>query len=287
MKKKLLFYGSCQVSTIAKWIEEYYSDKFEIQDSRECGLLDFHNTYKNFAVWVDSEHRQKTYYKKVHEKIKDCDFFIYQNVENAAIEELQTGYLVNNVATGISVEMPNFRFLGYPICDVSFSPFIKYIYKNITKNTKDILEYLFNQKDENFEKIISDQYKACMAENRKRFGLEDLSIKVDLFDFVELNWKKRLLFGSYHHPIGRYWLEIIQNLFTILVECLDLKKIKNLDYPNKAGILDVRKLIFFKKMFPNILIPKEIENLIDPRVVDNFLEYGIRIIKEPLEKNYE
>jgi hypothetical protein len=123
-----------------------------------------------------------------------------------------------------------------------------------------------------------------MAENRKRFGLEERSVKVDMFDFVELNWTKRLLFGSHHHPIGRYWTELIQNLFTVLGECLDLKKIENLDYPNKKGVLDVKKIMFFKKMFPNILIPNDVESLIDPRRVDDFWQHGIRIIKN-LEKN--
>lgn len=279
MKKKLLFYGSCQVSTIAKWMEEEYFDIFEIQDSAECGLLDFHNTHKNFAVWVDSEYRQKTYREKVHEKIRDCDFFIYQNIENAAIEELRTDYIVNNVVRGVSVEIPNFRFLGYPICEVSFDPFVRYIYKNITKNTKDILEYLLNQEDENFNKIIFEQYEKCMVENRRRFGLEQSSVKVDMFNFVELNWKKRLLFGTHHHPIGRYWIELIQNLFVILGERLDLKKIENLDYPNKGGILDVKSITFFKKMFPNILIPKDVRSLIDPRKSDDFLEHRIKMVK--------
>lgn len=286
MKKKILFYGSCQVSTIAKWIQEEYSDKFEIQDSMECGLVNFHDTYKNFAIWVDSKYRQKTYYKKIHEKIRDSDFFIYQNMENVAVDELQTSYLVNNVATGISVEMPNFRFLGYPLCDVSFSPFIKYIYQNITKNTRDILEYLFNQEDKNFEKIVFEQYQACMTENKNRFGLEDRSIKVDMFNFIESNWRKRLLFGSYHHPIGRYWTELLNNLFNILGEPLDLRKVKNLDYPNKAGILDINKIKFFKKIFPNILIPKEVGHLIDPVNSDSLAYHGIKIIKEPLEQNY-
>ena len=64
MKKKILFYGNCHCSSIAKWLSETFNDKFEVLDCLECGVDPFHST-KNFAIWMDSLEKQKSQYRLI------------------------------------------------------------------------------------------------------------------------------------------------------------------------------------------------------------------------------
>ncbi len=126
--KKILFYGNCHLSTIARWLHEKYSDKFDIIDCEQCGVHPSQST-KNFAIWMDSLETQKNYYNCVHEKIKQVDYFVFQAIEGrAAINELKTNYLIENILTGTSIAVPNFRFYAYPVDRYAAIPFVKYIF---------------------------------------------------------------------------------------------------------------------------------------------------------------
>lgn len=288
MKKTLLFYGNCHCSAMAKWMNEHYSDKFEILDCEKCGLIKFHDTYKNFAVWLDDVERQKEYYKCVHEQIKQADFFVFQPVELSSIMELQTDYLINNVVKGTSICVPNTRFFSYPICSVSLTPYVKYIYQNITKNKEEIIEYLSKQNDPKFKELVFSTYESCMAENKRRYNSQAIGCKnkIDMIEFIEENWKTHLLFGTHNHPIGVYWNELISKLFDHLNEELDLQKINEFVYPNKHSIINITEFEYFKNLFPDIIIPKEINCLVSINEAGSPKLPHHVIVREPLTKYY-
>jgi hypothetical protein len=268
MKKKLLFYGNCHASTIATWVNTYYSDKYEVIDSESSGLLDFHGTYKNFAVWVDSVYRQTSYADKVHECVKKADYFIYQPIEQAACEALHTNYLIENIVTGASICIPNNRFFGYPVCEASLAPVLKYIYKEVTKNRRDIFEYLVNEKDPKFSEILLDKASVSIEDNKKRLQekAHSSSIKIDMTSFIESNWKSDLLFGCHHHPIGVYWAKFVANFFSAIGETVDESYREYLRYPSQSKVLNIKKFSFVNDMLPNITLPSDIDLIRDPTI---------------------
>lgn len=258
--KKILFYGNCHLSTIARWLHEKYSDKFDIIDCEQCGVHPSHST-KNFAIWMDSLETQKNYYNCVHEKIKQVDYFVFQAIEGrAAIDELKTNYLIENILTGTSIAVPNFRFYAYPVDRYTAIPFVKYIYNNISKDKREILRYLTKENDPKFKEIIFAEYDKCMNENKKRFEIQSLNsnFNIDMLSFIEKNWKEHQLFGTHNHPIGLYWREVIAQLFEILEEALDFKKIDEMIYPNKHAIINLKQFNFINILFPDFKVPEEI-----------------------------
>lgn len=280
MKKKILFYGNCQTGVLGELFHNNYSDKFEVVDCRECGLVEFWSS-KNFAIWsLENAQNQKDFYKCVKDKIGECDIFVFTHIEDRAIEELQTKNLCSTVALNkLKICMPNLRFSAYPICRATFRPFIKYVYQNVSKNEKEIFDYLLNENDPKFEEIVNQQYKECMSENIARFktDLNKYGNAINVNDFISNNWKKHLLFGTVAHPIGVYWEYLLEEMVKMLDIPFKIEKTKDVKYPNKDGIHDPRVFSFFNSIFPNIIIPNEI---------CTFYDTGVNIINQPLEQHY-
>lgn len=288
MKKKFLFYGNCALSTIGRWLHENYSDKFEVLDCTECGVGEFQSS-KNFAIWMDSLETQKKYYKCVHQKIKEADYFIFQGIENVAIDELKTDYLISNVVTGTSIAVPNLRFYAYPVDKVAGIPFVKYVYNNITKDKQGIIKYLREENDPQFKQIIFTEYNKCMNENKKRFESQssksDLSI--NMLDFIEKNWKNNQLFGTHNHPIGIFWKEKLARLFNLLEEDLDLNKADKIFYPNKNSILDIQQFHFINMILPDLKVPEEISVKLNLDDLGIYESHGLGLIYPPMEQYNE
>lgn len=287
-KKKLFFYGNCHCAAIAEWIHANYPDRFELFDSEDCGVDKQHGG-KNFAVWQLDLESQRLHSKCIFDKIKEADFFIFQPIENSVIRELQTEYLIDNVVTGTSVCIPNTRFYSYPLCEVSLFDHVKYVYKNISKNKKEIIHYLYREDDPKFREILFSKYESCMAENKRRYGIQanNCKNKIDMCEFIEKNWKTHLLFGTHNHPIGIYWKELISKLFNYLDEELDLEIVEKLYYPNINQIINPMEFLYFKKTFPDLIIPSRIEKLVGIEEVET-PEFKFRkLVREPLSEYYE
>jgi hypothetical protein len=288
MKKKILFYGNCGLSTIGRWLYENYSDRFEVLDCKECGVDPFQST-KNFAIWMDRIETQKNYYKCVHEKIKEADYFIFQGIEHAAIDELKTDYLISNIVTGTSVAVPNPRFYAYPVDKYSAIPFVKYVYNNITKNKQEIIKYLREENDPKFKEIVFSEYEKGMKENKRRFEMQSLksNYSIDILSFVENNWKEHQLFGTHNHPIGLYWKEMISQLFKILELPLDLNEVDKMLYPNKHAIIDIKQFHFMNMIFPDLKAPEEITVKLNLDNLGKFEAHNLGIVYEPMEQYNE
>ena len=281
MTKKILFYGNCHLSVVGQWMHENYSDKFEVLDCTDCGLDPFWITSKNFAVWsLENAPKQKDYYKCLHEKIKEADFFIFQPIESNEkfIEEVQTEYLVNNITKGLSIYVSNTRFFAYPLDHLCLKPYVNYIYKNISKEPKVILDILLNDNHPEFEKILYEQYTSSISENKKRHLIycEKYKNSLDMNMFIEENWKTDLLFATQNHPSEIYWKELIKQIFLYIGEPLDQERLTNIDYPNKTHIVNVFRFSFFNSLFPNINVPASIKKLINPdeSLVERSLNHG-------------
>jgi hypothetical protein len=278
--KKILFYGNCQVAVIGRWLFNNYSDKFDVIDCKECGLEGFWGT-KNFAIWSpENAPNQEQFYKCIISKIEECDIFVFTHVEEkAAIEELKTRNIFSTAALNkLKICAPNVRFSACPVCKDSLHPLIKHVYQNVSKNKKEIFDYLSNENDPKFEEIINQQYEICTNENVARYKADSDRYEnvIEINDFISNNWKQNLLFGTVSHPIGLYWIELLKKFSAILELPFEIEKTNDVPYPGRDGILDPRGFSFFNSIFPNIIIPSEI----------SLRDASIDIIKEPLEQHY-
>lgn len=262
--KKILFYGNCHLGTLGSWFHENYNDKFQVIDCSEGGLIGFYGT-KCFCVWSpENKGNQIKFYKSIHEKIKEADIFVFQSHRGSnIIDELKTAYLYNNIATGIKICIPNNRFLAYPICNRSYDRYIRYIHDYITKDSKKILEYITHEDDPKFLEILYSNYPFVSTDTERSHNItnyikdsKEYSLCIDMNNYIENNWKSKILFSSIAHPTYFYYRELINQIFKIINEPIDEEKIKNINYPGNDGMINPLQFKFFRDLFPNIKFPK-------------------------------
>lgn len=261
--KTILFYGNCHSSVLGKWLHDNYSNRFKVIDCRECDVPEFHTT-KVFATWAHSEEQQRNYLSSLHKKIEEVDYFVFQPIERSVIDELKTDFLVDNIVSGKSIALTNPRFFAYPLCLDSFRPFIKYVYDNIIQDKIAILDYLINEDDLQFHKIMLDSYESSIQENKRREEVlaKNCENKIHMSDFIETHWKNHLLFAKHNHPAGIYWHEVVRQLFCYLDEPYDKQKVSRIEYPNQTHTLDVTQLAFFRNALPNIAIQQKKKHML-------------------------
>lgn len=258
MKKKLLFYGSCHLSAVCRWMEENHSDKFEISDSKKAGIVPFWGERdKNFALWTQvNRPKQPEFKENVYKAIRDCDFFIFQPHEfNAVIPELKTSFLVKNVLNGVPVCLPNTRMTVYPIAPLtSLEDIINYAKTNISNKANEIIHYLKTEDDPELIEIINRHVKQQEVGNIR--SRESFEHSVCMLDYIENNWQTKLLFCTQNHPTESYYQELVKRLFKVLGEESPL--ISDIQHPGSRQFINPLQFKFFQKICPNLEIPRNI-----------------------------
>jgi len=157
---------------------------------------------------------------------------------------------------------------------------VRHVYHTISKDPDLILNYMLNENDPKFEEIINEQYSISVTENILRHKNNSIIYEnaLDINKYIEDNWKNLLLFGTHNHPIGTYWTELIRKFCEKINLPFDNEKTKDVRYPNKDGIVNVQSFCFFRELFPDIIVPTEIEKLNE--VIPK------NIFVQPLETNY-
>jgi len=271
--KKILFYGDCQLSAIAKWIHEKHSDKFEFLDCKDCGLEPFWRKegFGNFAVWSpENKSKQKEFYKCVHNKIEEADAFVFHPHEGGSvIPELNTEFLTQNLNIKQSICINCYRLFCYLLCRDSISPYFNHIKSKGISNKYDILDYLTNEPDPKFDEIFNSwiPYEEKLGANYHKSNLTQYinnpskypnSSIIDLHDFITANWRHKLLFVQHYHPSYFIYEQLIKQLFNILNEPLNKETLNGLEYPTNCANLVIPNFTsfsFVKKHLPNIELP--------------------------------
>jgi len=108
---------------------------------------------------------------------------------------------------------------------------------NILKN-----EYPFNS-----------VYKLGRNENRQRYekNLDFYDNVINMCDYIEKEFKNKLLALTCMHPSEFYYVELISRIFKLLEIDIFTHPIKNLEYFGSHG-LNPRQFNFFTKTFPNL-----------------------------------
>lgn len=259
MKKRLLFYGSCHLSVVSQWIEENYSDKFEIVDCRNAGVVPFWrpDRDKNFALWSPTNAPlQQELKENVHKEIRDCDVFVFQPHEfGSVIPELRTSFLAENVLNGIPVCLPNTRMSVYPIENhTSLRDMVEYVKTNVSNKPNEIIHYLKTKDDPKLVEIINKHVEEQEVGNIR--SKESIEHSVCMLDYIENNWRTKLLFCTHNHPTILYYQELIKRLFVFLGE--ELSVMSDMVYPGARNFINPLQFKFFQNSCPDLQIPTDI-----------------------------
>lgn len=259
MKKKILFYGNCQLGVIARFFRLHLSDKFEVQICRDCGLDPFWDEGL-FAVWTPKNRDSQQRYKEcLHSKIQGADIFVFQDHSGRfVIDELKTKYLHDVVAKGLKVCLPDTRFFAHLTDPRILEPYLEYIASK-GKGPEETISYL--QKSDDPELLVVMQndypfnknYRNYRNENTQRYE-EEVKLydnRLQMCDYIEREFQSRLLSVSHNHMNECFFIEMLNRLFCILGVDTPASPIKTLEIPGYKSI-DPRQFNFFTKAFPNL-----------------------------------
>jgi hypothetical protein len=261
MKQKILFYGNCHLGVIANYFEQYLSDKYEIIKPKEAGLIGFFGE-NVFAVWSpENAANQKSFYKNVLKCITNADIFIFneQQSSDRILHELGTDYIIQNIAKKEKFCISNNRFKGYLNHYSNVENMIDYVKQKtgISERTE-TFSYLYNVIDDGLIEMIEKETLESFLENKKRENEQKERHKsyfIEMSDFIEKEYKNKLLFLNAFHPSIFYYEELLSRLLSRLGENLNQEDIKNFKITRYQGGANTFKMNFFKKYFGEIELP--------------------------------
>jgi len=248
------------MGAVSKYFRLKMSDEFDVQLCTDCGLELFWNEPSLFAVWSSENKKNQEFYKDcVHSKIKEADVFVFQDHSGlSAIDELKTTYLHDTIATGLKVCIPDIRIFCHLTEDRQLEPFIKYA-KTKTNSAEEIINFLQKSEDPELVAILKNEYpfnlnyKWYTNENKQRYEqeIELYDNRIDMCDYVEREFQKKLLCVTHNHMNECYFVELIGRLYKLLDIDSSVYPITNVEFP-KHNSIDPRQFTFFTKTFPDL-----------------------------------
>ena len=260
--KKILFYGNCQLGALARFFKKNLSDKFEVQSCTDCGLQPFWDEDGLFAAWSpENREHQHDFKNCVHAKIEESDIFVFQDHSSLnIIEELQTKFLHNKIATGLKICLPSICLFVYLTENHSLKPYIQYV-KTKETNVSKIIKYLQESDDPKLTEMLKQEfpfnktYQIYRNENWFRYekDIEQYDIAIGMNDYIEQEYKNKILAYSNRHPTEDYYIELIRRLY----KHLDVNETKypisnELDCPRHDEKINPNQFAFFKNLFYNL-----------------------------------
>ena len=264
MKQRILFYGNCHTWALGKYFlsDPELQEKFEVIGAdRSCKPMTRSNI--NFQVWKPRNRpNQSEFFTAVHEKIKQADFFVFQDMGlSSCIPELTTKFLCDNIVTGKAICVPNPRLTIHCFDLIESNPYIKYAQTKVSdpRNVKEIVEFLRASDDPKLTEILEQEYPISNVyiegrnENRQRARLhsEQYPNYICMESFIKENLKTKVVAFDPMHPTKAYFVELLKLLLTniglvdsnVNEECVILQGIQ-------SAAINPMQFKFFREYFP-------------------------------------
>jgi hypothetical protein len=275
---KIFFYGNCQVGAISNYFNKNISN---------FDLLDGNDFYEKLTAIWDLRHNkeaQNQICKSVCEKVKSCDFFVFQhhNSNSFWIDELCTEYL-SQITSGKAICIPNFRYSAYPNDFANLCQYVAFVMNHLgIFDCKEILYILKYEYAPWMKKIILSEHEKSMSELENRFKKEKESypVRVNINSFIEKNWTNKLLGFKFMHPSQFYFEELTRLLLREIDECQIYPTSNFTEY--QTGGIDVRQFNFFNNFFGDINVPKFNQEHTMEAGLQKINEESIRKVKDLL-----
>ena len=262
MKQKILFYGNCHTWTLGK----YFLSDPELQEKFEviCGkVIRRGRTPPNFQVWrVKTNLAQQEIFAAVHEKIKQADFFVFQDMGlSSCIPELTTKFLCDNIVTGKAICVPNPRLTIHCFEFIESNPYIKYAQTKVSDphNVEEIGNFLRESDDPKLTEILEQEYPISTVyteginENHQRAKLckEQYPNYICMESFIKENFKSKVISFDYMHPTKAYFVELLRLLLTnIGLTDFNIKEKHCVVQGTQLAAINPMQFKFFREYFP-------------------------------------
>lgn len=213
--KKILFYGNCQLGALSKHIRNS-SDEYQILNCEDYGLKKFWTDKGVFATWsLENKDNQDEYYPKIIDAVKNCDIFIFQHHKDLVRRtELTTQLLLNELNDkSIGICLPSFRYFGYLYSTDMVNYVVKKLYEQGVE-INDIIDYLKNEDDNDARNQMIENHNYSLNKLKQKDKENEQLYKnyISISDFIESNYKTKLMAYDHSHPSIHYYNQIIKLL---------------------------------------------------------------------------
>ena len=291
-KRKILFYGSCQLAVISQYFlkNPELNELFEvITHDESCHPMEaWRNDPSTFAVWSPENRRNQELFKNaVHDKIKQADIFAFQFFDDGFIPELTTKYLCEHISKGMNICIPNTRLYLYCNDIYALVPYIEYAQTKVNNSddAKELSNFLKISDDPELTKILEQDYPMSAVYRHRRNENAQRAVNdsktyphyISMENFIKENYNKKMLSYDFVHMGKDYFIEMLNILFKYLnVDNLEIKK-EQIKCPGSFLTpddprIDPSELKFFREYFPNVDTSQlKVKNTLD-RLIDSYLQ---------------
>lgn len=278
--KKILFYGNCQLGALSKHIRNS-SDEYQILNCQDYGLKQFWVDEGLFATWFEKNNNQDDYYPKIIEAVKTCDVFIFQHhKDDVRIKELTTQFLIselNNNSIGIC--LPSIQYDGYLYDINTINCVVKRLYEEGFEIDK-IFNYLKYEDDIDARNQMIDNHNSSLSKLRKKDQQNKQLYEnyIAISDFIESNYRNKIIAYDHSHPSTHYYNEIILRLADY-----DIKIDKNFDnkdiLPGSCQLCPY-DLKYFNNHFPELEETEKHDSFFRFRLNEENIKKQIELIEK-------
>jgi hypothetical protein len=218
-------------------------------------------------VWSpENKEHQHDFKNCIHSKIKESDIFIFQDHSSLnIIEELQTKFLHDKVATGLKICLPSIRLFVYLTEGHSLRPYIQYV-KTKETNVSKIIKYLQESDDPRLTELLKQEFPFNKTYQRHRNetpfryekDIEQYDVTIGMNDYIEQEYKNKILAYTHSHPTEEYYIQLIRRLYKYLNLNEDEYLIPNeFDCPRHNEKINPKQFAFFNNAFPDLDISRQ------------------------------
>lgn len=287
-KKKILFYGNCQMGAISEIFRTHSSlkDKFIVLNASDYDLVD--QGYPAVANFLLSNEfsKGKNDPWNVEKIFSDADIVVFHALDNNKVPEYcLTKNIIPNFK-GLSICIPSFWYSGYFGWPYKFPMFdLFYYFNQLDISNKEALHLLLNEPIPITEKLFAFYHD---------YSIDGLKVRskeqAEIYNYIPiLHWlrdtcKNKLLCYNHSHPTPAFFEFIVNQILHKIDTSIENINLKNFNFKHAGAdsYFLPTKFRFFNDLFPDIdpLSSLEISKYNASNQPEIFVNKGMKYIKD-------